>query len=150
MKIPAGVTLDELAAKGVNMDFINAAIAASDTRVAKLPHADETPAPKPSKHRNTKTEIDGHTFDSKKEALHWLDLRAEQADGRITQLRRQVAFPIVVNDVEICTYVADFVYVRGGAEVIEDVKSKHTRKLPDYRIKKKLMEAMGKPIKEVL
>jgi len=46
--------------------------------------------------------------------------------------------------------VADFVYLRNGQEVIEDVKSKHTRKLPEYRLKKKLLDALGIDVKEIL
>jgi hypothetical protein len=89
------------------------------------------------------------SFDSKKELNRYLDLREQQRAGAITDLRRQVAFPIEVNGLHICDYVADFVYYRDGVEVIEDVKSQVTRKLPVYRIKCKLMAAMGKVIKEV-
>jgi hypothetical protein len=137
----AHVNLNELAGRGVNMAFINEA----------LSKASATPTEaKPAKHRNTKTVIDGWTFDSKKEARRYLDLRAEQQDRRISELRCQVVFPLVVNGVEVCVYVADFVYLRNGVRVIEDVKSKHTRKLPDYRIKLKLMAALGQPITEVV
>lgn len=104
---------------------------------------------KPSKYRSTKVEIDGRTFDSKKEANRYLDLRAEQIAGGISELSSQVAFPLYVNDVLVCTYVADFVYLRDGGKVIEDVKSAFTRKLPVYRIKKKLMAALGNLISEV-
>lgn len=105
---------------------------------------------KPSKYRNSKTEIDGMQFDSKKEARRYLDLRAEQSDGTIRGLRRQVEFPLKVNGKLICVYVADYVYIRDGVQVVEDVKSAVTKKNPAYRIKKKLYEAVyGTEIKEV-
>jgi len=44
--------------------------------------------------------------------------------------------------VKICRYVADFGYIENGAVVIEDVKSKITKGLPVYRLKKKLMKAL--------
>ena len=37
----------------------------------------------PSKYRNTKTEVDGILFDSKKEAARWLELKALEAAGKI-------------------------------------------------------------------
>lgn len=97
--------------------------------------------PTRSKYRNRKVEVEGFTFDSKKEANRWLDLREEQRAGRITELRRQVGFPIVVNGEPICEYVADLVYLRAGVRVVEDCKSKVTRKIPVYVVKKKLMRA---------
>lgn len=105
--------------------------------------------PKKSKYRNTKVEIDGRTFDSKKEANRYLDLREEQRSGTITGLRCQVAFPLTVNGTIVASYVADFVYTRDGREVIEDVKSVVTRKLPVYRLKAKIMAALGHTIAEV-
>lgn len=104
---------------------------------------------KGSKYRNTKTEIDGRTFDSKKEANRYLDLREEQRAGTISGLRCQVAFPLTVNGVVVASYVADFVFVREGVEHIEDVKSAMTRKLPVYRLKAKIMAALGHTIAEV-
>ena len=105
---------------------------------------------KPAKYRNVKTEIDGMQFDSKKEARRYLDLRAEQSDGTISELRCQVEFPLEVCDVVVCCYVADFTYIRDGVQIVEDVKSAVTKKNPAYRIKKKLFEAIyGIEIKEV-
>lgn len=102
-----------------------------------------------SKYRSVKVEIDGRVFDSKKEANRYLDLRAEMMAKSITELRCQVPFPLVVNGVTVCVYVADFVYVRDGATVIEDVKSRFTRKLAVYRIKVKFMAALGFIVSEV-
>ncbi len=106
------------------------------------------PVPKLSKYRNTKVEIDGRVFDSKKEANRYLDLREEQRAGTISGLRCQVAFPLTVNGVVVASYVADFAYTRDGREVIEDCKSVVTRKLPVYRLKAKIMAALGTPVTE--
>lgn len=113
------------------------------------------------KYHNTKTVIDGITFDSKKEAKYWLYLRQEEDEGRISDLRRQVSFeviPAVYKDVTVvmktktkivkkCVqkaahYVADFVYNDScGNERVVDVKSPITRRNPEYRLKKKMMLA---------
>lgn len=94
--------------------------------------------------------VDGIAFDSKREAARWSELRAKQDAGRIAGLRRQVRFPLIVNGTRVCSYVADFVYIAAGRRVVEDVKSDFTRKLPVYRIKRKLMIAChGIHIQEV-
>lgn len=110
----------------------------------------DRPPEKPAKYRNRKVEYEGFTFDSKKEFRRWLDLREQQRAGQITHLRRQEEYPLVVNGVEVCRYVADFVYARDGVFVVEDVKSPATRKLRDYRIKVRLMLAcLGITVTEV-
>jgi hypothetical protein len=103
----------------------------------------------PSKYRNRKCEVDGIAFDSRKEAARWVELLALESAGAIQALRRQVRIPLVVNGVRVAVYVADFVYVAGGRRVIEDVKSAFTRKLPVYRLKKKILAAQGVEITEV-
>lgn len=96
----------------------------------------------PSKYRNRKKEIDGIQFDSTKEANRYIDLKAWQYSGQISRLERQREFEIIVNGQLICRYVADFCYEIDGRQIVEDVKSKVTRKLPVYSIKKKLMAAV--------
>jgi hypothetical protein len=106
---------------------------------------------KPSKYRNTKTEVDGIVFDSKKEAARWLELKALEASGKISRLCRQVRVPLKVNGVVVAHWVADFEYQESVLDplVWEDVKSDYTRKLPVYRLKKKLVKAIyGVDIKE--
>jgi hypothetical protein len=103
------------------------------------------------KYHNQETVVDGLTFDSRREAARWVDLKAEQAAGRVTNLRRQVRFRCVVDGILICRYVADFTYVRAGRLVVEDVKSKFTAKLQTWRIKKRLMLAChGVDVQEVI
>ena len=61
--------------------------------------------------------------------------------GEIRNLERQVRFPIIVNGVKVCTYVADYVYDEMAGRVVEDVKSEFTRKDPLFRLKSKLLKA---------
>jgi hypothetical protein len=114
--------------------------------------------PPPSKYGSKKVVQDGITFDSKKEARRWVELEMMQAEGQISELRRQVPFvlaPAVKLDGEDRTkpalrYVADAVYMENGQMVAEDTKSAPTRKLPAYRIKRHLMATVhGIQIKEV-
>lgn len=83
--------------------------------------------------------IDGITFDSTKEARRYQDLVLMQKVGQITDLHRQVPFEIRINGMHICTYVADFTYVRAGKDVLMDTKGFRTEM---YRLKRKLMFAI--------
>lgn len=103
---------------------------------------------KQSKYRNTKCEVDGIQFDSRKEAARWVELQGLEQSGAIQALRRQVRIPVIVAGVKVCVYVADFVYIARGRRVVEDVKSAFTRKLPVYRLKKKVLAALGVAIQE--
>lgn len=106
--------------------------------------------PKKPKFGNIKTEIDGIIFDSAKEAKRYVELRYLQLSGEISNLELQVPYELPVNGEKVAAYVCDFRYQRNGETVVEDVKSKHTRKLPVYRLKKKLMKSVhGIEIKEV-
>lgn len=100
-------------------------------------------APKASKFRNVKTEVAGVRYDSRKEANRGVQLGVLERAGKIFDLKRQVVFPLDVNGHSICRYVCDFQYVdENGRRVVEDVKSKHTRTLREYAIKRKLMLAI--------
>jgi hypothetical protein len=105
---------------------------------------------KQPKYRNLRVTVDGETYDSKKEAARGKELALLARAGAITNLRRQVPFKLTSHGKEICRYFADFTYEKlDGSYHIEDVKSEATRKLPVYRIKKKLMAAHGHVIEEV-
>jgi hypothetical protein len=95
-----------------------------------------------SKFGAVKTEVDNIKFASKKEANRYLELKLLLKAGEITDLKLQERFPIKINDTLICTYVADFSYNQDGKRIVEDVKSAYTKKLPLYRIKKKLVSAV--------
>ncbi len=107
---------------------------------------------KRSKFGNKRCVVDGITFDSRLEATRWIALKDQEARGLISDLRRQVKFeiapPVVINGRKRPArhYVADFVYVRAGEEVIEDSKGHIT---PEYRLKRHLMAAKGLTITEV-
>jgi len=92
-----------------------------------------------SKYGAKKTVVDGITFDSQAEATRYGVLKVIQSAGLITDLRLQVPYQITVNGKKVCRYVADFVYIENGKEVVEDVKGMKT---PVYNLKKKLMEAV--------
>lgn len=98
--------------------------------------------PKRSKYRNVKTVVNSITFDSKKEAKRWGELKFMEKVGLITELKRQVRYKLQVGTEKIAFYVCDFSYRRDGVLVVEDVKSEFTKKLAAYRYKKKLMLAL--------
>lgn len=99
------------------------------------------------KYHNKKIDYEGMTFDSKKELNHWLDLKRMEEAGEITDLQRQVEFELIPRQTKPdgkflyhpIKYVADMTYYKDGVYIVEDVKSKMTRKLPDYTMKKKLL-----------
>lgn len=111
---------------------------------ARMPH-------KASKYRNVKTVIHGETFDSKREAAHWLGLLAREQAGEIRNLRRQVALPLYCPDrkisepwtwLQVSSYVADFWFEESHLgevwnEVVADAKGKRTQM---YLLKRKWLE----------
>lgn len=95
-----------------------------------------------SKYGNIKTTTsDGITHDSVKEANRWCELKLLERAGRISDLRRQVKFELIPKQEgeRAVYYIADFVYNENGKKVVEDVKSKGTKKKESYIIKRKLM-----------
>ncbi len=102
-----------------------------------------------SKYKSRKTVVSGITFDSAKEAARYSELRVLEKAGVISDLKTQERFDLVVNGHRIGFYRADFTYLEMGEIVpedarlvVEDVKSEMTRKLPVYRLKKRLMLAL--------
>lgn len=96
-----------------------------------------------AKYRNKKVEIDGMTFDSKKEARRYQELLLLERAGAIQDLQTQVKYVLIPSQrikgrvVEReCAYKADFVYTENGKTVVEDTKGFKTK---DYIIKRKLM-----------
>lgn len=62
-----------------------------------------------------------------------------QTAGHISGLSRQTRLSIHLNGVHICDWLADFTYHdEHGVEIFEDSKGFKT---PEYRLKKKLVEA---------
>jgi len=101
-----------------------------------------------SKYRNVKTIVDGIRFDSRREANYWVGLKIREAAGEITELRRQVRFPLYcpelwrqnVGDVlatsaaQVAEYVADFTYKLNGELMVVDAKA---RRISPYPLKRK-------------
>ena len=117
------------------------------------------PILKGRKYRNQKVTIDGITFDSKREAGRYQELRVLAARNLIEDLRHQVPFELApgvkfsdeARKKPALRYVADFAYRLDGRLVVEDVKSAITAKAAAYRIKRHLMMAVhGIEVKEVI
>lgn len=100
---------------------------------------------KRNKYRAIKTHVDGHTFDSKKEASRYIQLKHLQSVGIISALELQPVIPLMVNGVKIGKYIGDFRYIENQTVVIEDVKSKATM-TPTYRLKKRILSTYNPPI----
>lgn len=118
------------------------------------------------KYNAKKTMAFGITFDSKKEAKRYLDLKTMEAAGEIFNLKRQVKFKLLPAQREPDTvgirggkikgklierevaYIADFTYfTKDGFYVVEDTKGVKT---PEYILKRKmLLYFFGIRIKEV-
>ena len=91
-----------------------------------------------SKYRAKKTVLDGITFDSKKEAKRYNELKALEKLKAISNLRLQVPYVLIEKSIygRSIKYLADFVYIKDGETVVEDCKGVRT---PVYRLKKRLM-----------
>ena len=96
-----------------------------------------------NKYGNKKWELDGQTFDSQHEARRYQELRWLLRMGLISDLRRQVPYELLPSqkrDGKVVErpvkYIADFVYMENGEEVVEDAKGVRTK---EYVIKRKLM-----------
>lgn len=109
-----------------------------------------------SKYGNAKPIYKGIEFDSGLEMLRYRFLERKLKAGQITELRRQVRYPLIPAQFKhpfyitngngkkmpepgkegAVSYIADFVYKRNGVEVVEDAKGVRT---DVYIIKRKLM-----------
>lgn len=112
-----------------------------------------------SKYKSKKTVLDGITFDSKKEAARYSELKLLEKAGAISNLELQREFILVPTQKEngkkgkvierAVKYKADFCYTDNetGEFVVEDTKGIRTDK---YIIKRKLMLYVhGIRIKEI-
>ena len=100
-----------------------------------------------NKFGNRKVKTEEGTFDSEMEYTRWLHLKLLQQAGHITNLRRQVSYVFLHNNILIGTYKADAVYEEEGVEIVEDVKGVRTAV---YQLKKKMMRAFhGITIREI-
>ena len=89
---------------------------------------------KKSKYNAKKTNIDGHTFDSQKEADYYCELKLKLQAKKIKGFCLQPIFILA----EGLKYKADFiVFNNDGTSEIIDVKGFKTK---EYKIKKKIFE----------
>ena len=87
-----------------------------------------------SKYRSNKTSIDGHTFDSKKEAEYYCDLKNRLKANDIRGFCIQPTFILAAG----LKYKADFIiFNNDGTQEIIDVKGYRTK---EYTAKKKVFE----------
>lgn len=93
-----------------------------------------------NKYGAIKTEYGGVLYDSKAEAHRAYELDLMVKAGLITKLERQTKFPIIINNIKVFTYIADFTYIdlEIGKSVVEDVKGMRTAL---FNLKKKCVEA---------
>ena len=130
-----------------------------------------------SKYNNKKTRVHGMDFDSAKEAQRYHELWLRGKCGEISDLRTQVKYELIPAIYEyvdsgevyligtrkgmpkkkkVCVqqavhYIADFVYIENGKEVVEDVKGyKEGGAYAVFTIKRKLMKHVhGITVREV-
>ena len=125
-----------------------------------------------NKYGNKKVIVDGITFDSKREARRYQELKMLERCGAISELQRQVTYELIPTQREkstrvytkgrkkgqpiegkviekAVTYIADFVYKDNltGKTVVEDAKGMRTK---DYILKRKMcLYLLGIRIQEV-
>lgn len=79
-----------------------------------------------NKYRAKKVVSDGITFDSKVEERRYQQLKLMERSGEIQCLKVHVPFRLLVNNIRVADYEADFTYERRGSGrwefVVEDVK----------------------------
>jgi hypothetical protein len=97
------------------------------------------------KYRNHPTVVDGHRFDSKKEAEYYTNLKAFRAAGKVEYFLRQVPFELPGRT----TYRADFMILWANRSRPDFVDVKGTR-TETYKLKKRQVEEIyGVRIREV-
>lgn len=109
------------------------------------------------KYGNKKVEYQGQLFDSKREMQRYIVLKEAEEKGLISDLRTQVTFELIPAITEeyvehlktkdkiktrilqrAVTYKADFVYVKDGEEIIEDVKISKALIPKEFALKEKI------------
>lgn len=122
-----------------------------------------------SKYLSKKCEIDGITFDSKKEMKRYLFLKGMEEQGKISNLKMQIPYVLIKSQREPstynskgkeipgkvierdCKYIADFQYECNGETIVEDVKGyRRGGAYSVFTIKRKLMlERYGIRVHEI-
>ena len=108
-----------------------------------------------SKYHARKTTVDGITFDSRRESARYLELKALERAGEISELELQVPYVLLEGTpgpdgrkLRPMKYIADFRYKDSDGNIrVEDSKGFITK---EYKIKKRLMwQLLGINILEV-
>lgn len=108
-----------------------------------------------NKYGAKKTKIGDLTFDSKKEAGRYLELKGQEDRGEIKDLMLQCrinlleGFTYQGQKVRAINYTADFVYMKDGFAIIEDVKSEATARTEAFRIRWRLLQWHYKDVPDV-
>lgn len=107
---------------------------------------------KAHKYNAVRTEVDGISFASKKEARRYGELKLLERAGEIEDLELQPRYVLWCKNKILKTptgryyiYVADFSYRENEKEIIEDCKGMRTEL---YKLKRAIMEANGYQIRE--
>ena len=109
------------------------------------------------KYGNKKVEYQGKLFDSKREMQRYVILKEAEEKGLISDLRTQITFELIPAITEeyvehlktkdkiktrvlqrAVTYKADFVYIKDGEEIIEDVKISKALIPKEFALKEKI------------
>ena len=92
-----------------------------------------------NKYHARKTVVDGITFDSRREASRYVVMKGMEQRREIENLRLQQRYELIPKHGKnrAVFYIADFVYMQDGKEVVEDCKGYRT---DIYKMKKKIFE----------
>ena len=116
--------------------------ARSTVRMTAAEYRAKASKPKQRKYRNQPVTVDGHRFDSKREAAYYGELRTREKQGEVSAVEMQVPFALLGPDgALLTTYRADFCFwdhIQDRFRVI-DVKGVVTK---EFRIKKRLMKSL--------
>lgn len=104
-------------------------------------------APVKKKYNAEGRHVGGQWCASEAEAVRYEQLLVMEQDGLVEKLECQPRYPIVINGVKVCDYVADFKFIWHGPEVldprgmpvVEEVKGLET---PAWKLKCKLVKAI--------
>ena len=106
-------------------------------------------AAKPNKYGAIKVTLDGHRFDSKREAAVYAELKLREKIGEIARLTVHPKWRLSHDGELITNYTPDFSFIevvdgRHDRLVVVDVKSPATAKRRDFVLVRKLMKAIHK------
>lgn len=110
-------------------------------RISAQQYREGKAKPKRAKYGNRKVTVDGHRFDSKREAAYYGELKQREKAGEVFEVEMQRPFSIVINGQLVCTYKADFHFwdEKAKRRRVVDVKGFAT---PEFKLKAKLMRAV--------